>query len=355
MITTYIIYNLTLLFGSFFAFLSQYCKNKKASLIFLSLSFIIVFLIAAIRYDIGTDYKNYVEIFKNLDSSSEYLEISFIFIASILKSNNIDVQFLFVVFSFISLLFVYLASRNSNKFLFITAFILILYFQSFSAIRQISAICIALYAFSYLISNRPLQFLVWLIISTTFHFSTIILLPFILLSKVRLNNIFFLMLTISLSIAILYFDVSNKILSLDILAQTKYASYIGSQFNSETKLGSGLGVILKITYPFLVLIITLNKKDRLSNYIFSTMMIYVICILLSAKIHIFNRLPPIFSIVIPFSICYVYSKKSKYRQLFVFSFFFIYLFLYELDINISQSHLNSGLGISPYQTILEKN
>lgn len=84
------------------------------------------------------------------------------------------------------------------------------------------------------------------------------------------------------------------------------------------------------------------------------MMMYIISIFLSAKIHIFNRIPPIFSVIIPFSVCYVYNIRTKYKQLIIFSFISIYLFLYEVDINISQSSLNSGLGISPYTTIFEK-
>ncbi|MEX9818291.1 EpsG family protein [Providencia rettgeri] len=354
MIFTYIVYNFVLLFGCLFSFLSQYSKNKALSITFFSVSFFIVFSIAAVRYNIGTDYKNYVEIFKSLDPSDQYLEFSFLLIGSFIKLNDLDVQWLFISFSFISLLFVYITAFNYNRTLFILGFILILYFQNLSAIRQICAVCISFYALHKLIKNHPIHFIFWILISSTFHSSTLMLLPCVLLSKIRCNNYYFFIITIILSILIFYFDFANKLLSIDLISQTKYASYVNNQFSDETKLGSGLGVILKVIYPFIVLFLAINVKNSLSNYIFTFMMLYIISIFLSAKIHIFNRIPPIFSIIIPFSICYIYNMKSKYRQIYIFLFISIYLSLYEIDIENSQSYLNSGLGISPYQTIFEK-
>ncbi|EMI2415937.1 TPA: EpsG family protein [Proteus mirabilis] len=354
MIFTYIVYNSILLFSFLFSYIAEYCKNKKLSIIFLSGSFFIIFFIAAIRYNIGTDYKNYVEIFKNLNTSDQYLELSFLFISSTIKSNGLDVQWLFVVFSFISLLFIYITAFNYNKVLFIISFILILYLQNLSAIRQICAICISFYAIHKLMNNRSMSFVLWILISSTFHSSTLILLPFALLKKIRCNNFLFFIITLIISVLIFQFDLASKILSIEFISQTKYANYINGKFSSETKLGSGFGVILKVIYPFIILLFTMNRKDKSSNYIFTFMMMYIISIFLSAKIHIFNRIPPIFSVIIPFSVCYVYNIRTKYKQLIIFSFISIYLFLYEVDINISQSSLNSGLGISPYTTIFEK-
>jgi len=65
MLNTYIVYNF-ILFGSvYFGFYYEKSKNGTLrSKFYLALAFFIPFLFLAIRYDIGTDYQNYVTYFR---------------------------------------------------------------------------------------------------------------------------------------------------------------------------------------------------------------------------------------------------------------------------------------------------
>lgn len=66
MFYTYIIYNLVLLFGAFFAYISDRASNRFSANLFYFISFISVLSILILRYNVGTDYNSYEYIYYNI-------------------------------------------------------------------------------------------------------------------------------------------------------------------------------------------------------------------------------------------------------------------------------------------------
>ncbi len=63
--TTLIFYNFIFFSSTFFVWLSEKGHTYFDRIIILSIAFLIIFLPSAIRYDIGVDYLNYLEIYNN--------------------------------------------------------------------------------------------------------------------------------------------------------------------------------------------------------------------------------------------------------------------------------------------------
>ncbi|WP_162271069.1 EpsG family protein [Morganella psychrotolerans] len=300
--------------GSLFSYLSDKANNKCSSSIFYFISFIFVISALIFRYNVGTDYNSYEYIYYNVKSTEEYLEPGFLFLLRICNYFSLSSSVFISLFSIISTSFIYLTARHYNKLLFITFYILVLYFQNMTAIRQITAVCIALYAVHFLINKKIVYFIFWIYISSLFHSSTLLLLPFCIFNYIRCNRTLYLPIFLILFIFISYIDIFQLIDNLQILQNTKYQNYIYSKFNTPTQLGSGLGVILKMILPIIFIIYSINKKDHKANIIFILSVSYLLSIILSAKIHIFNRLPPIFCIIIPFALFFYKNKKISYPK-----------------------------------------
>ncbi|EME4040079.1 EpsG family protein [Morganella morganii] len=352
MFYTYIIYNLVLLFGAFFAYISDRASNRFSANLFYFISFISVLSVLILRYNVGTDYNSYEYIYYNIKQDENYLEPGFIFLLKICRQYSLSSEVFISLFSIISTSFVYLTAKHYNKFIFITFYILVLYFQNMTAIRQITAVCIALYALHYLIEKSNVRFVIFILLSSLFHSSTLLLLPFIFFNYFYFNRLRYIPFILLFIAFVLYIDIFSFIENLNILQGTKYYSYLNSKFNTPTQLGSGLGVVLKIIPALLFIIYLFNKKIPSYNLLYVLNIFYILSIILSAKIHVFNRLPPIFSIAIPYSLYFIKSNYNSLKYLFLIAI--IFLIFFENDIRISDKSLNKGLGITPYISIFEK-
>src|SRR5690554_5084354 len=100
--TTVFFYNLILLGSTLFVWLSEKMRYKLDRLLVLGVAFLLVFLPSAIRYDIGTDYLNYLEIYKSGSYINyKFTEPAFYFINCFLDSIGVHFQWLFAVLAFI--------------------------------------------------------------------------------------------------------------------------------------------------------------------------------------------------------------------------------------------------------------
>ena len=71
---TYFLYNSILIIAVSFAYLVEHEKTAKGRLFSRVVVFIALFLPSVLRYNTGTDYFSYVNIFENLNSYSQSIE-----------------------------------------------------------------------------------------------------------------------------------------------------------------------------------------------------------------------------------------------------------------------------------------
>ena len=252
-------------------------RDKNASKIFLFVSFFILFIFAALRYDFGADYVTYLSEFKEVkqygyDAHYE-LETLFGRYMSLFPSYT-----LFLVFSsllwFASLFFI---AKKSIEPQYYWVFLLYILFteecviDSLAALR--SSLCMILFIFAvHFITRNKRLFAAALLVSCIFiHTSSLVFLPFILIGK-KSKNLFvspiFLGSIIAISIYTAFSGKGDFYLWLSAFISdnaedlTKYTTYLDN-------LTSGGGYIIRtllfralVIIPFIYLFYGLKKENE---------------------------------------------------------------------------------------------
>lgn len=203
------------------------------------LSFVVILLFSALRYGIGYDYFNYIEIINEYDinrfSFYEWLSQLIYFVSQ----NTFD-QMYFIINSILCLYPIYLISKKkSNKpgiILFSFMMIPLFYLESLSIIRFSSALSIALLSYFYLENKKYFIYLILCIISGGLHTSGYFALSFIILRQIksshRMNIIIFI-----LSGYFHFFPVSNILDLLPAWNNIIYLKLFGYISNSQAQSG----------------------------------------------------------------------------------------------------------------------
>ena len=196
----------------FFALLASFSKNPKKSLF---VSFFIVFIFLAFRYNFGNDYNEYHDYFikvhkasiKDLTNLQEYqskglMEVGYTWLNRLFDSFYLMVALLslFSCYVYYKIIKTY-AKPNLIWFsVFIFLFDATIMLIQSSSIRQTIAICLFLLSLEPLIKRKFLKYSILVLSGCLFHFSAIILFPlYFLITQNRWNKL------ILISLVILYF------------------------------------------------------------------------------------------------------------------------------------------------------
>lgn len=142
---TVIFYDLILITSTVLVWLSEKTSYRYTRLLFIGAAFCILFFPSALRYDIGTDYLNYIKIYSNLERY-DFKEPGFYFINMVLKSVNADPQWVIVVFSFIFTFSLFKLHGYKNYWVLFFCVVSVLWFESLNHIRQVLALLLCLIA-----------------------------------------------------------------------------------------------------------------------------------------------------------------------------------------------------------------
>ena len=172
------------------------CRLKHGKLIYCCAAGLILFVFAALREYVGTDYYSYGMTYLNaIQKTPEQLmhgrmEKGFLFNAKFLGDHFDDWHTLFTLTAlFIASSVAVYTYKNSDKpymsvFFFLTFGI---YFNSFNFMRQLMAACIVLFAMQYIKKNQFIRFAVLVILASCFHLSALIMLVFFFILKIKMN------------------------------------------------------------------------------------------------------------------------------------------------------------------------
>lgn len=145
--------------------------------------FWILFLMMALRFDIGNDYRQYTQTAHEAYVGGYVVtEAGFNWLVRLLYwlAGGEYYELVFAVFAFVTLLFFFKAfarqsaSFSQTFFLFMT---LGLYFQTFNTVRYYLALSIALFSMKYVLEKDSLKFVFWIGIAALFHKSVLLVLP----------------------------------------------------------------------------------------------------------------------------------------------------------------------------------
>lgn len=199
-------------------------KNSKFLLFFIIFG---LFILASIRYNIGTDYHVYYSFFNKVKPFNfstnfligyEHLEPLFRYTVSVLKNVFVSPIFYFSFWAFITLAFVWKGIKEQSKNYLLSIFIFYCIFYVnylYNGIRQGIVMGIFLFSLKYIIERKILPILVITFIATMLHTSGVFILVAYLFSKMKINRLT-LILLLSASFLVWKFGFSEKLFFLAV-------------------------------------------------------------------------------------------------------------------------------------------
>jgi len=219
---------------------------------------LLISLLIGLRYDVGVDYLAYKETYEiktssNLLWSIENSEVEFLFTALCVILHNLNVPYygMFIVMSIIPFYFFYTSFKRID-YLFVPALVFLctsgVLFIYLNIMRQAISFFILLFAVQYIIKKSFFKFLFWVIIASGFHVTSLLFLPFYILSSCR--KILFVNRSLALFLYLLTLVLSDQLIGMILplikpFIQDAYIQYIYLIEDWNMEKGSGLGLFLQ--------------------------------------------------------------------------------------------------------------
>ena len=255
-----------------YLFLCLQSEIQKNRFLFAASAIGILLFFAGCREAMSPDmvrYKEMYETFRDLGMAG--MEPSFLFLSGLLNGIGLDYHALFFVYSFLTLLFIYLGIANYTSHVKLSLLFYVLipncFLNMFVEMREVCTVAIVFYATSILRSRqarfRILRTVAFAILSIFFHYSAILywvlfLLLYKLMKRTYPARVYFAMIATSLLVPV---SLLTKLAQLAIypFAPAKYRSYIDMFINQNIE--STPGQILKVLiYVLLALVFILWKS-----------------------------------------------------------------------------------------------
>lgn len=335
-------------------------KNANAALIFLILSFLIMFIPAAIRdISVGSDTVTYVSMFYGINDRPflyENYEPLYVALNRFVGFVGLGYRGMLIIFSFLTYLFVFLSVPRKYLYIVVPMYILIAYPYSMSMLRQALAITIAMYALRLFLNKMYIKTIIWLFISAGFHKSGIVYLPlflFFFLFKVKTKYI--------IPIAIIGYILASRIFTSQFVIENiavilGYTSRNITQVFNVVSQTSGIGSLLKktlIAMPAIYLVLSNKKNDNmLKNIVLLTFPLLIIANVYHSQSQIFNRLTMFFWVVYGVVFVCVCQTKSRYRKIVVYLILCGWFFLFVFDLQ-KDPKIEGFMSVIPYKTMFQ--
>lgn len=361
-----IVYSIGTILSVIFAYISLIIKRKNNDIyilqirkqygytlyiIFAICSFLPLFIISAIRYNVGTDYfYTYVPQFEAIiQGKNATYELGFTLINKFILLFSNDYAGVFIITSFIFCFFIYKSIYEQSEDICYSIILLMVttsYFISLNIVRQCIGIAIFLYAIKYIKQNNFIRYLICIFIAITIHTSSIIYIPIYFLCKNKIN----LKVQILLLIIVAIFKGFVSDIFIYIVELTKYGTYFNSQYNTGQFAIFSFIINLAILI-FCYLFYSVAKEDKEYRIFVNIQFICVFLILFSSVIPLISR------IIVDFTFCQIIFLpkiikyiKNKYIQIITKFLILILYLIYMINTIIILGYHQ----VLPYQTIFSR-
>jgi len=302
-------------------------KLKDRKILFCVANAIVLVLVATLRADtIGTDYRTYINIFKqcndmfNIYYNEAHIEIGYLTLNYIIRYfTESEIVFTFIIATVIYALFNYSFYKYSDNILLSLLILqgMGMYCASFNIVRQYVAVAILGLAYNSLIKEEYRRYFLFCVIASTFHRSALIMLPLLFVYKYLKNIKYYYILSTFLVICSWCCVIGYKLLITYI---PKYQMLYGSSIYAQERPITAafyLGVIVILCWIYFNLLFVLKnqKFDRVKTFNSLMILLYGIVWIASFKVFILHRLIPYFEIMI----CYIIPsmiESTKRKWLF---------------------------------------
>ncbi|MEG0576849.1 MAG: EpsG family protein [Bacilli bacterium] len=316
----------------------------------------LLFLLAAIRKGIGTDYYLYKGIYNS--QSEEMFELGWVYsmLSDFLRFLAVDYQFLIAINSLIFLSVIYYFIKTFSYYKYISLVTLLgtyMYFTSYNTFRQMTSIAIVLIALIlFNTQKKKIIGVLVFIISVGLHKSSIMFLPLFLLYYVKLSKLLYATIMIICLIAFIVIpeSIKNQIFGFVINANEFFNDkYAGSTFVQ----GEERGIANKVFFLFywsisMILVVKNNEQNNNHSWIEQSFLLYFIVNSFLPYSDVVGRISMFFELLIIVIIPkFIFLQRTEYvrniLKIAVIIIFFVRL-LYVLFLN--------GGEVVPYKSIL---
>lgn len=374
-IQTIIVYTLLAVLMCYGAYRSQ--ANSRSAKLWGWIPVFLFTLVFGLRYGVGVDYNNYLEIYEDTECYSSFMEIleneryepGFTLLLYLCHYFNAPVYVLFSAMAFLEIFLLYKAFKYEGNiliYIYATLIFTTIGISSFmNIIRHIVAFCFFIYSIQYIRDNKLIKYWICCLFAFTFHKSAVILFPlyFIWIKRKGFINrpfaeLIVILICFSLSIFPQWQHVMHMFNNLIILIG--YEKYI--DIADEMIVNSKIGITRLFTLATTIVII-LNSR-HIKNYFQSDLLnilydIYIIGICLEYVFMgsmLLQRIIVYFThtqfIIIAYALNYFYkTRKQSFSQLTKYAFVVFFLFIV-YSAYIFNCLNNTGAYVSYYQTEL---
>lgn len=307
-------------------------ENTIKDAIFKSIC-LILFIVSAFRYNLATDYSEYVAMYyaSTLEDIKLYPEISFTCISVLLKSLGLSFQSLFVFYSALSLFFFikalnYWTDRIDARILAVAFFSMSIFYgfwESMNTIRQTAAAFVLFYGFRYLFERKYIKFVCFVCFASFFHYSALICLVSFFL-PLNLSKCVHVFIVLTISIIFSLFGIENIFYWVFAIVGRgeSYAS-----LNPVT--GSGLGILYFLLFCFFSVLYS-GKSNK--EIFCCSMLTYGIAVkIMFLNIDVIGRLSQYWFVFVYVSVVLALQKFSN-KHTYIVAFIFLAGLCYPMHI-----------------------
>lgn len=372
MILTYVVYGGVLFFSTFFLYLADKVKRKTERNILFVLSFLMVFFVAAIRYNVGSDYPSYAWLFYEFQAGGgKYIEVGYRLLNIAIYEVGLGFKGFVFFLSFITYFVFYKSYPKEKAYIFHFVFLCTLYLYSLSNFRSSLVYGIMFIAvLKYIDNKKLLPFLGFVFISTLFHISAVVylLIPLVFTEPIKrivdskyIPEIILLALVILALKADLLRDLFFFNPVSEILGFSSYAN--SEKWGGDASVGSGLGVFGSLLAPSIFIFFRrhLISKNEKMIYVVILSLFYIFLVDLSLATKIAARLKYLFVSVNILIVYYLAVYLNRKNQVLVLTPVFLFLILvffktiHDSNVDKFRYHADgSDIKVSPYVTIFNK-
>jgi transmembrane protein EpsG len=271
-------------------------------------------IVAALRFQTGTDWTQYVDLFNRINPDSidnslyTYIQSpGFVFFQFLIKQFSDDVRVFFFVCSFITTFCFLLAIRKFQAKLPIAIFMyffLGFYVLSFNAVRQSMAVAIFFLAMS--IKPESLKKYIALIFLASFFHSSALLVGALvfIIERIRINKKNIILI---LSSSFIFYSL------LQTSLVKNFVSIFDSRYENHLELeAAGTGTLLHLMFKLILILLLIYLEKDKSDKEFSIYLIFAcITLFFATTSWTIGRLEPYFSIFFTVIVSRVLGKESN--------------------------------------------
>ncbi len=330
-----------------FVFISFLYFYKRPNYKYYNVIFAIVAFIICFGYMCGSDWRAYEEIYTSYNSPNGvdfwwrflYVEPFYLLLNVIGNVLHLDFWIFYIALKLlIYYKIVYILKKFCPANLVLLAFTFYLGFWGIMnfidiSFRNMIAVYCFLCSIEHLLNKNLFKYLLWVLVATLFHYSSLILIVFYFLLNRTYSTrnivVCFVLANIVLLRTDYIFELINHVFSFVPAIVHKVENYTTGEEAMTTGAGELLsfGYILHVFF-FILILFSRRQIERLQygSFLFNVSIIFVFIFRIGLTTLIFSRLQLFISYFYAIVIAYlIYSFASKFRLLYSFLIFFIAL------------------------------